>query len=156
MKFLEGALIQQRKKSMTLESQLSAAQDRIGGAERKAKMLEEENTRIQSEITYWNDLYSQETGETPPNAASNIPLNVATSSSAPVPSPIPPVMPVQMNPVSIVNPSTISGGASGSTIPISLTEPVQTPMLSSPLTEAATAYMFGPMPPFSEIIRTLG
>ena len=72
---------------MTLESQLSTAQDRIGGAERRAKMLEEENTRIQSEIKYWNDLYSQETGEPLPNTASNIPLNVATSASVPVPSP---------------------------------------------------------------------
>ena len=58
VKFMEQMIVQQRKKSMTLESQLSAAQDRIGGAERRAKMLEEENNSIQSEITYWNDLYS--------------------------------------------------------------------------------------------------
>ena len=112
---------------MTLESQLSAAQDWIGGAEQRAKMLEEENTRIQSEITYWNDLYSQETGETPPSAASNAPLNVAASSPAPVSSPVPPIMPVHINPVSIVNPSTLFGDASGSTLPIPFTEPVHTP-----------------------------
>ena len=58
VKFMEQMIVQQRKKSMTLESQLSAVQDRIGGSEQRAKMLEEENTRIQSEITYWNDLYS--------------------------------------------------------------------------------------------------
>ena len=148
--FMEQLIVQQRKKSMTLESQLSAAQDRIGGAERRAKMLEEENTRIQSEITYWNDLYSQETGETTPSATSNAPLNVATSSSTPVPSPVSPVMPVQIPPVSIVNPSTLSGGASGSTLPIPFTEPVHTPTLSPPMTEAATSDIFGSMPPFSE------
>ena len=131
---------------MTLESQLSTAQDQIGGAERRAKMLEEENTRIQSEITYWNDLYSQETGKTPPSAARTIPLNVATSSSAPVPSPKPPVMPMQVNPVSIVSSSTLSGGASRSTIPISLTEPRHPPTLSPPMTEAATSDIFGSMP----------
>ena len=135
---------------MTLESQLSVAQDRIGGAERRAKMLEEENTRIQSEITYWNDLYSQETGGTPPSATSNAPLNVAASSSAPVLSPVSPIMPVQLLPVSIVTPSTLSGGASGSTLPISCTEPVHTPTLSPPMTEAATSDLFGSMPPLSE------
>ena len=129
MTFLEKALVQQRKTSMTLESQLSTAQDRIGGAERRAKMLEEENTRIQSEIKYWNDLYSQETGETPPDTANTHPLNVATSSSVPVPSPVPPVMPVQVNPVSMVNPSMLSGGALGSTLPLPLTEPIYTPTL---------------------------
>ena len=47
MTFLEDALVQQRKKSMTLESQLSAAQDRIGGAERRAKALEDECGKFQ-------------------------------------------------------------------------------------------------------------
>ena len=37
MAVLEQLLVQQRKKGMQLESQLSAAQDRIGGAERRAK-----------------------------------------------------------------------------------------------------------------------
>ena len=63
---METLLVMQRQKSSQLESQLSAAQDRIGGAERRAKLLESENTRIQGEIQYWNDLYSQETGTTPP------------------------------------------------------------------------------------------
>ena len=39
MTFLEKALVQQRKTSMTLESQLSTAQDRIGGAERRVIFL---------------------------------------------------------------------------------------------------------------------
>ena len=86
MALLEQALVQQRKNGMQLESQLSAAQDRIGGAERRAKTLEEENSRIQGEIKYWNDLYSQETGEVPPSVANSPPLNVAANVaiSAPV------------------------------------------------------------------------
>ena len=58
MTFLEQSLVKQWQKSQSLESQLSAAQDRIGGVERRAKTLENENVRIQSEIQYWNDLYS--------------------------------------------------------------------------------------------------
>ena len=68
---METLLVTQRQKSSQLESQLSAAQDRIGGAERRAKLLESENTRIQGEIQYWNDLYSQETGTTPPPPVSS-------------------------------------------------------------------------------------
>ena len=54
MTFLEDALVQQRKRSMTLENQLSSAQDRIGGAERRAKALEEENVQIKGELQSWN------------------------------------------------------------------------------------------------------
>ena len=68
---METLLVTQRQKSSQLESQLSAAQDRIGGAERRAKLLESENTRIQGEIQYWNELYSQETGTTPPPPVSS-------------------------------------------------------------------------------------
>ena len=49
MKQLENLLVEQRQKSSNLEHQLSAAQDRIGGAERKARILDEENTMIKSE-----------------------------------------------------------------------------------------------------------
>ena len=106
---------------------------------------------IQSEITYWNELYSQEIGETPPNAANSVPLNVAPSSSN-VPSPVPPVMPVQLSPVSTVTSSTAFVGASGSTIPIPVTEPVHTPTLSPPMTEAIPTDIFAYMPPVSEPI----
>ena len=68
---METLLVTQRQKSSQLESQLSAAQDRIGGAERRAKLLETENTRIQGEIQYWNELYSQETGTVPPPPVSS-------------------------------------------------------------------------------------
>ena len=64
MKALEQMVIAQRVKGNALESQLSAAQDRIGGAERRAKDLQTENESIKSELKYWNELYSQETGVT--------------------------------------------------------------------------------------------
>ena len=41
MKQLETLLVEQRQKSSRLENQLSEAQDRIGGAERKARLLDE-------------------------------------------------------------------------------------------------------------------
>ena len=46
---MEVLLVNQRQKSSRLESELSAMQDQIVGAERRAKMLEEENTRIQGD-----------------------------------------------------------------------------------------------------------
>ena len=74
---METLLVTQRQKSSQLESQLSAAQDRIGGAERRAKLLETENTRIQGEIQYWNELYSQETGTTPPSPVSSASVSIS-------------------------------------------------------------------------------
>ena len=56
-------LIEQRQKGGRLESALSAAQDRIGGAERCVLRLEEENSEIRSELQSWNEWY-----ETDPNA----------------------------------------------------------------------------------------
>ena len=73
--FTEQLIVQQRKKSMNLESQLSTAQDRIGGAERRAKALEDENVRIKGELQSWNEYYEQETG-------------VVTSSVATISSPV--------------------------------------------------------------------
>ena len=63
MKALEHLLVEQRMKGNSLENQLSAAQDRIGGAERRAQQLEEENRQIKSELQYWNDYYAQEEEE---------------------------------------------------------------------------------------------
>ena len=39
---------------------MSLDQDRIGGAERQAHLLEEENTKIKGELQSWNDYYNQE------------------------------------------------------------------------------------------------
>ena len=85
---MEKLLMTQTQKSTTLEGQLSAAQDRIGGAERRAKLLEDENVRIHSELEYWNELYSQETGVTPPQTGQevNSPPSVAVSADPTVPS----------------------------------------------------------------------
>ena len=46
MEMLETLLIAQRQKSSLLESELSATQDHIGGAKRRAQMLEQENSHI--------------------------------------------------------------------------------------------------------------
>ena len=85
---MEKLLMTQTQRSTTLEGQLSAAQDRIGGAERRAKLLEDENVRIHSELEYWNELYSQETGVTPPQTGQevNSPPSVAVSAGPTVPS----------------------------------------------------------------------
>ena len=60
MQALEQLLIDQRVKGNSLANQLSAAQDRIGGVERRAQQLTEENKQIKSELNYWNELYAQE------------------------------------------------------------------------------------------------
>ena len=50
MKQLEQLLVAQQQKSSNLESQLSTAQDRIGGAERKAQLLDVENVKMKGEL----------------------------------------------------------------------------------------------------------
>ena len=57
MSQMEQLLITQWQKSQKLESQLSATQDYIGGAERKARLLETENGKIESELQFCNDAY---------------------------------------------------------------------------------------------------
>ena len=54
MATMENMLIGQRQKGQQLESASSAAQDRIGGAKRRARLLEEENTKIKGELESWN------------------------------------------------------------------------------------------------------
>ena len=66
-------LIEQRKKGQQLESELSSAQDRIRGAERRAHWLEEENTKIKGELQQWNDYYNQE--ETSPEVPVSVPIS---------------------------------------------------------------------------------
>ena len=46
MQQLENLLIDQRKSKLALERQLSAAQDRIGAAERRSKATEEANKKL--------------------------------------------------------------------------------------------------------------
>ena len=61
MKVLEQLMIDQRMKGNALPDLLSAAQDRIGGAERRAHYLAEENVQLKSELQYWNELYAEDT-----------------------------------------------------------------------------------------------
>ena len=61
MQQLEKLLIDQRKRKLALKSQLSAAQDRIGAAERRSKATEEANKKLQEEMHIWNQIYSQNT-----------------------------------------------------------------------------------------------
>ena len=60
MSNLEILLVDQRQKSQRLESELSATQDRIGGAERRAQLLEMENVKIKEELQSRNESYGQE------------------------------------------------------------------------------------------------
>ena len=62
---LEKLLVEQRQKGSRLESELSAAQDRIGGAERRAQQLAEENVKIHSELQSWHEWYNEDTGAGP-------------------------------------------------------------------------------------------
>ena len=77
MKVMEQLLMEQKEKGNSLSSQLSAAQDRIGGAERRAQQLQTENEAIKSELKYWNDLYEQDV------AVENVGENVAEVESTP-------------------------------------------------------------------------
>ena len=90
MKALEQIVISQRVKGNALESQLSASQDRIGGAERRARELQTENESIKSELKYWNELYSQETGTTyEQEEESHVVASLPTvSEEVPVPLPV--------------------------------------------------------------------
>ena len=62
MNQLEQLVVAHRQKNLSLEDKLSAAQDRIGGAERKASLLATENAKIQGELQFWNDVYQHDTG----------------------------------------------------------------------------------------------
>ena len=60
---------------MKMESQLSAARDKIGAAERHTKLLEEKNENLQKELDSWNE-------ETTPEYTSNL-QSVASGSGLP-------------------------------------------------------------------------
>ena len=82
MATMERLVIEQRQKGQRLESELSATQDRIGGAERRAQLLEEENSKIRGELESWNEDYGQEeiSPEVPVSASTSIPSAVSTVS----------------------------------------------------------------------------
>ena len=72
MSTMEQLLIGQRQKGQQLESALLAVQDRIGGAERRARLLEEENIKIKGELQSWEEDYWQE--ETSPEGPVSMPM----------------------------------------------------------------------------------
>ena len=82
MAAMEQLLVGQRQKGQQLESQLSAAQDRIGGAERRAQLLEQENVKIKGELQSWNDYYNQE--ETSPETPVSAPVSTSIPDSTPL------------------------------------------------------------------------
>ena len=104
-----------------MESQLSAAQDRIGGAERKAQLLDAENVKIKGELQFWNDIYSQDTGVSQPVVATPFVTSPAISLPIPIPSP---------------------------SILVQNTQPQQTPMMSTPLSSFGEFAMSTLSPPW--------
>ena len=75
MNQLQQLVINERKIRMKMESQLSAAQDKIGAAERCTKLLEQENEYLQKELDSWNE-------DTTPEFASNL-QSVASGNGIP-------------------------------------------------------------------------
>ena len=72
---LQQLVINERKNRMKMESQLSAAQDKIGAAERRTKLLEQKNEYLQKELDSWNE-------DTTPEFTSNL-QSVASGSGIP-------------------------------------------------------------------------
>ena len=80
---LECILIEQRQKGQHLESELSSAQDRNGGTQRRAQLLEAENIKIKGELESWNQYYNQEetSPEFPVSVSMSTPLSIPAESS---------------------------------------------------------------------------
>ena len=72
---LQQLVIDERKNRIKMESQLSTAQDKIGAAERRTKLLEQKNENLQKELDSWNE-------DTPPEFTSNL-QSVASGSGLP-------------------------------------------------------------------------
>ena len=72
---LQKLVINERKNRMKMESQLSAAQDKIGATERCTKLLEQKNEYLQKELDSWNE-------DTTPEFTSNV-QSVASGSGIP-------------------------------------------------------------------------
>ncbi|MCV6576723.1 MAG: hypothetical protein OIF58_13400, partial [Cohaesibacter sp.] len=72
---LHQLVINERKNSMKMESQLSTAQDKIGAAERRTKLLEQKNENLQKELDSWNE-------DTTPEYTTNV-QSVASGSGLP-------------------------------------------------------------------------
>ena len=86
---LEQLVISQRQKNLSLEQQLLTTQDRIGSVGRRARLLENENQKIQGELQFWNEVYQQDTGIS--HTSSALPSVNQPSVSTLLPAPIPSV-----------------------------------------------------------------
>ena len=117
MSQVEQLVVTQCVRSQKLESQLSATQDRIGGAERKARLLENENQKIQGELQFWNEVYQQDTDIA--RSAPSIPSMTQSSISMPMSIPF---TPISLATVDLAVPMNIpaSGPAMTMTLPMSL------------------------------------
>ena len=122
---LEMLLVDQRQKGNRLESALSAAQDRIGGSERRAQRLEEENAKIHSELQSWHDWYNEDPKTEQQDVISSAQSNVGI-----------PVSNVSLSQPSIATPSFVSfssvldGMSAAVSAPISM--PMSTLVMSTP------------------------
>ena len=60
---VQQLIIDERKKCIDMESQLSAAQDKIGAAERQRNQLAMKNQQLESELTSWIAASNKRTAE---------------------------------------------------------------------------------------------
>ena len=72
---LQQLVIDERKRRMTMESQLSSAQDKIGAAEQQSRDLTMKNQQLTSEVASWQTAFNTQ------QMAQSIP--VASSSTIP-------------------------------------------------------------------------
>ena len=126
--------VQQRQKNQQLEHELSAAQDRIGGAERRAKLLEDENIKIKGELQSWNEYYAEETTEGP--------QSTQPVSEPPIPSSLFPLFSMAESSPSfflLASPLGMGSAIGGNTIPTSLEIPSgSTTALSAPAVSSSS------------------
>ena len=57
---LQQLVIDEQKRRMSMENQLSAAQDKIGAAERKSTMLESKNKQLETKVASWTTAYNEQ------------------------------------------------------------------------------------------------
>ena len=137
---LEHLLVKQIGKGNALENALAAAQDKIGGVERRAQQLECENAQLRGELQCWNNQYvygngisvqqeRQTDGRSP--LVYSCPVNTVT-------------MP-QVSPMPISSICTVQKMASS---PLFTTPVLKMPSLSSPLVGAKTAIIAPPLGSF--------
>ena len=72
---LQQLVIEERKRRMTMESQLSSAQDKIGAAERQSRDLSMKNQQLASEVASWQTAFNTQ--------VTSQPIPVASSSTMP-------------------------------------------------------------------------